>query len=125
MYPQEGSCHYRDSLSVTRINSYKRISNKDCDLLRRAVAEVGPISVGMDAGQKDFSFYSHGVYKNDKCSSDKLDHGVLVVGYNMKDTPYWIVKNSWGSGWGEGGYFKIQMSDNMCGICTIATYPVM
>ena len=81
--------------------------------------------MGMDAGQNDFRFYSHGVYRNDKCSSKHLDHGVLVVGYSMKDTPYWIVKNSWGNVWGEKGYFKIEMSDNMCGICTIPSYPVV
>ncbi|KAI6646915.1 Cathepsin L [Oopsacas minuta] len=121
----ELNCKYKRSLGVTKIKSYIQIPREDCTILRRAVAEIGPVSVGMDARHSDFSSYSYGVYRNDRCSSTKLNHGVLVVGYNMEGNGYWIVKNSWGSRWGEAGYFKIDMRDNMCGICTLASYPVL
>ncbi|KAM9302160.1 cathepsin W-like [Gastrophryne carolinensis] len=51
-----------------------------------------------------------------------IDHMVLLVGYSKgNNEPYWIAKNSWGTDWGENGYFRIYRGDNICGI---ATYPV-
>lgn len=60
----------------------------------KLIFTVGPISVAIDASQKTFRFYKHGVYRDAKCSSTKLDHGVLVVGYgtDMSDK-YWLIKN--------------------------------
>ena len=49
-----------------------------------------------------------------------MNHAVLIVGY----TPgYWIVKNSWGAGWGSGGYIYLVRGKNMCGIADEASYP--
>ncbi|KAI6650732.1 Cathepsin L [Oopsacas minuta] len=118
-------CKYQRSRIVSKLKSFVRIPRGDCTQLRRAVAEIGPVSVGIDVSQDSFHSYSHGVYKSGRCSSTKLNHGVLVVGYNMEGSGYWIVKNSWGKRWGEAGYFRIDMRDNMCGICTSALYPVI
>ena len=55
---------------------------------------MGPVSVGIDARGFWFRFYSHGVYEGTFCSSHRLNHGVLVVGYGSEDNnDYWLVKN--------------------------------
>merc|ERR1719433_2280008 len=48
-----------------------------------------------------------------------FDHEVLIVGWGKEEeTPYWIVKNSWGSFWGQDGYFFLEMGRNSTGIET-------
>ncbi|WZZ12250.1 hypothetical protein YC2023_105339 [Brassica napus] len=56
----------------------------------------------------------------------RTGHAGLVVGYGVENSiPYWLVKNSWGSDWGENGYFKIERGKNMCGIESCASYPLV
>ena len=97
--------------------------------LKEAVATVGPVSVAIDASHESFQFYSTGVYDEEECSSENLDHGVLVVGYGTTaDTKedYWIVKNSWGIQWGDKGYIKMTRNKkNQCGIASSASYPLV
>jgi len=75
----------------------------------------GPISVAIEADQAIFQFYTSGVLDGN-CGRN-LDHGVTLVGFNSdSSTGYWIVKNSWGTSWGNKGYVWIRAMKNMCGI---------
>ncbi|MCP4294238.1 MAG: hypothetical protein GY786_01375 [Proteobacteria bacterium] len=63
--------------------------------------------------------YKKGVYKTKNCGTGPMDvnHAVLATGYGVESgTKYYVVKNSWGSGWGDQGYFKIEAMTNMCAI---------
>ena len=92
--------------------------------LKEAVS-IGPVSVAIEADRYIFQHYSTGVISGYFCGKN-LDHGVLIVGYGVENgIKYWLVKNSWGSSWGDGGYVKIERSDseNDSGICGIASQP--
>jgi C1A family cysteine protease len=93
--------------------------------LQAAVAHQ-PVSVAIQANQFAFQFYKSGVLTG-ACGHD-LDHGVLVVGYGMdggSGKPYWKVKNSWGPGWGESGYIRLEKGVGLCGIADSASFPLL
>ena len=82
--------------------------------LAEACKEKGPISVAIDGAWISLRFYKSGVYYEPQCFTTKLNHGVLLVGYGTEaDTEadagkeFYLVKNSWGTGWGMDGYFKM------------------
>ena len=65
---------------------------------------------------------------DDSSCGTRLDHGVAAVGYGTEDgKDYWLVRNSWGTGWGEEGYIKLAMhvseAAGQCGILSAASYP--
>jgi cathepsin L len=187
-------CNVAADPVATGITGYRNVTSGDEDALADAIYANSVISVGIDASQMTFQFYSKGIYEDHKCKNtyDKLDHGVAVVGYgtgmapqppmppppppgpqscigmkpqlcertagchlckdkngfqycdpdactgsdNATETPsavkaaagadYWIVKNSWGSDWGVGGYiFMSRNQNNQCGIATDAVWAVL
>ncbi|KAF8796171.1 Cathepsin L like protein [Argiope bruennichi] len=124
---EDGTCHFKKSSVGATVTGYVDIPTGDEEALKQAVATVGPISVAIDASQDSFQTYQDGIYDEPQCSSDLLDHGVLVVGYGTEDgSDYWLVKNSWGTSWGINGYIKMSRNkNNQCGIATQASYPLV
>merc|ERR1712025_731345 len=84
----------------------------------------GPISVAIDASGGGLGFlfpwlksYKKGIATPKKCTSDALDHGVTLVGYGEENgNKYWTIKNSWGTNFGESGYFRLARGSRKCGI---------
>eukprot|EP01089_Gocevia_fonbrunei_P022854 TRINITY_DN93_c0_g2_i1.p1 TRINITY_DN93_c0_g2~~TRINITY_DN93_c0_g2_i1.p1 ORF type:complete len:340 (+),score=105.65 TRINITY_DN93_c0_g2_i1:127-1020(+) len=122
---EDGSCHFNAANVGATLKGYTDIASGSEPSLQDKIATIGPISVAIDASQSSFQFYSTGVYNEPACSSTSLDHGVLAVGYGTSgSTPYYIVKNSWGTDWGQNGYIWMSRNaNNQCGIATMASYP--
>ncbi|CAH1416621.1 unnamed protein product [Lactuca virosa] len=108
------------------IKGYETIKSKDEKSLQSAVAKQ-PVSVAIAAGFL-FQLYGSGLYSG-PCGTH-LNHAVTVVGFGEEDgRKYWIVKNSWGTDWGEDGYMRIERESKdkggKCGIAKDSTYPVL
>jgi len=123
-YPYVGvdqTCKLDQSDIKYHFSSWTFIDDNE-DAMVAALNDKGPLSVALDATY--WSFYSGGIYDS-SCSSERMNHGVLLVGYGSENgTGYWIIKNSWADDWGEKGYLRLIRGKNKCGVnnfvCTIA-----
>jgi len=108
------------------VTGFKDVPSHDTNALLEAVSQ-GPVAVAIEADQMAFQLYKGGVLTQE--CDDKVDHGVLIVGYGTeKGTDYWKIKNSWGPQWGEQGYVRIQRGlagAGKCGLKTEPSYPVV
>ncbi|GMN50125.1 hypothetical protein TIFTF001_019279 [Ficus carica] len=123
---EEGTCEEKkEETQVVTISGYQDVPTNDEQSLIKALAHQ-PLSVAIEASDRDFQFYSGGVFSG-RCGTE-LDHGVTAVGYgSSKGSDYIIVKNSWGPKWGERGYIRMQSNtgkpEGLCGINKMASYP--
>ena len=82
------------------------------------VKSTGPLSVCVDA--TDWASYVKGVVSS--CGTD-VNHCVQVVAVDTaSNNGYWQIRNSWGTEWGEGGYIRLSVGQDMCGITTDPTF---
>lgn len=111
-----------------KLVSYELVGYGDEEELKAMLAVNGPISVAIDVTDMgNLMYYKSGVFTDYSCSQDNVNHAVLLVGYGVDKTglPYWLIKNSWGTQFGDQGYFKIARNkNNMCGVASMAIYPV-
>ncbi|XP_050518901.1 procathepsin L [Diabrotica virgifera virgifera] len=115
-------CVYDKNKALVNITSWAVLPARDEQALEVALAKVGPVAASINASPRTFQLYHHGIYDDSSCSSDHVNHAMLVVGYT-KDA--WILKNWWGKHWGENGYMRLRRHKNRCGISNYAAYALV
>ncbi|KAL3017118.1 hypothetical protein AAZX31_06G256500 [Glycine max] len=116
----------KETQGVAQIKGYENVPSNSEKALLKAVANQ-PVSVYIDAGA--LQFYSSGIFTG-KCGTAP-NHAATVIGYGKArgGAKYWLVKNSWGTKWGEKGYIRmkrdIRAKEGLCGIATNASYPTV
>ncbi|XP_015233465.1 PREDICTED: cathepsin S-like [Cyprinodon variegatus] len=128
-YPYAGrdqDCRYNAAFRAANCSRYSFLPEGDEQALKEAIATIGPISVAIDAKRPRFAFYRSGVYDDPTCTQN-INHAVLAVGYGtLNGQDYWLVKNSWGTNFGDQGYIRMARNkNNQCGIALYPCYPIM
>jgi cathepsin F len=115
--PKFKKCQLNSGMTkLVQVSSYTDISTNEIDIAN-TLATYGPISTSINGNI--LQTYVSGIISNPNCSLS-LNHAVILIGYGPASdgsgTDYWIVKNSWGTSWGESGFFRIQRGVGRCGI---------
>lgn len=122
---KHGKCQYKKSEGVVGAKSYNYVTKNNVSALKNAV-EQQPVSISIDASSNYFNSYSSGILNNASKCGTGLDHAVMIAGWGTQNgTDFWLVKNSWGTSWGESGYirFEITSGAGMCGCQKQPLYP--
>ena len=127
---REGQCRTAVPLGPT-ITGCRSVAAGDEKTMKLLVGTVGPVTAVLDISPRSFQFYKSGVYSERTCHPPYADHHVLVTGYGTqydqglgKVVDYWVVKNCWGTKWGDKGYMRIIRNNyNHCGIANRVTVP--
>ena len=132
-YPYEAAqraCKNITSPKKVQLKKYKFLAPRDPEAMLQAL-HVQPIAAAVASENPYFQFYSKGILFSYLCG-EKIDHAILIVGYGEDSAlgPFWIVKNSWGSKWGENGYFRIAREmkkgeSGHCGINLYVSHPIL
>lgn len=122
------TCKYNSASGVVNTIGYKTISSGDVNGHITAL-QSAPISAAVAASSAVFQLYRGGIISSTSCGT-ALNHAVNLVGYGTENgVNYWIVRNSWGTNWGESGYFRVLRStsngDGICGILKMSSYPLI
>jgi C1A family cysteine protease len=98
--------------------SYVNLSNPysvpSVAAIKQAIYKYGPISAAVCVGSQ-FQRYKSGIFStNESCGSSAVNHAIVLAGWD-DTTQSWLLRNSWGSSWGESGYMRIKYNTSNIG----------
>ena len=104
---------------IVQVADYSRVPAYSEAQLEAAIAKQ-PVSVTVEADKPVFHHYTGGIINSSACGTG-LDHAITAGGFSKTSDggAYYIVRNSWGSSWGESGYVRIAATSSGPGICGI------
>ncbi|KAL9242276.1 hypothetical protein vseg_016293 [Gypsophila vaccaria] len=124
---KKGECQFNPEKVAVKVVNFTTIPFEE-DQIAAHLVHHGPLAIGLNA--VFMQTYVGGVSCPLICSKRQINHGVLLVGYGAKGysilrlgyKPYWIIKNSWGTKWGENGYYRLCRGyRGMCGMNTMVS----
>jgi hypothetical protein len=122
---------------MATVASWGILPKNDENLIQLALRYIGPVAVGFNGNDPAFLAYAGGIFNKQDCDTGVSNHAMLIVGYGEEEQTvvdtkgaiktetirYWIVRNSWGEGWGENGYIRIKrgaggtgLGGGVCGV---------
>eukprot|EP01083_Nonionella_stella_P284187 967311_1 len=116
-----GVCSKQDNFTLYYVSEYSGVSGVDD--MKAEIYARGPISCGVDA-TPELEAYTGGVFS--QSGKERLNHEISVIGWGVTDEgeAFWVVRNSWGTYWGEEGFFRIKMGSDNLGIEKDCTWGV-
>jgi C1A family cysteine protease len=123
---RDGKCKFDKTKAALKVSGFKFAGTEDEDQIKEFLYTTGPLAIALNADP--LQFYSGGIINDgpEDCDPQGMNHAVTLVGYGVQgSTKYWIVKNSWGSSWGERGFFRIARGNGTCGVNTYVTTAVL
>jgi len=116
------TCRFSASKAVAQVSSWFYPGTNEVTI-RNYLYSYGPLAVAINADP--LQYYQSGVINLSNCSTT-LNHAVTLIGYGTANgLDYWVVKNSWGSVWGENGFFRMARGVGMCGINLFAVGAIL
>jgi cathepsin L len=113
---QDGTCASAQCTPQLKVSSTTGIAQSESSIY--TALQGAPLSICCDASS--WSNYNGGVLAGSSCG-DNVDHAIQLTGYNSGQGGYWIVRNSWGTSWGEAGFIWLQYGQNTCDITSEVT----
>jgi cathepsin X len=111
-----GDCFVPDKYRVYNIEGLGTVSGEEA--MKQEIFQRGPIVCGISVPNDLFKNYTGGIYE-DQSGDMNIVHDISVVGYGVEDgVKYWLVRNSWGTFWGESGFFRVVRGTNNIAIET-------
>eukprot|EP01103_Thecamoeba_quadrilineata_P000354 TRINITY_DN102_c0_g1_i2.p1 TRINITY_DN102_c0_g1~~TRINITY_DN102_c0_g1_i2.p1 ORF type:complete len:328 (-),score=41.55 TRINITY_DN102_c0_g1_i2:39-1022(-) len=118
------ACKFNKQYIVADITSWNYVSRSastESNMVQALYAN-GPLSVCVDASA--WSSYTGGIFPASACGTS-IDHCVEAEGYNLGSSPYWLIRNSWATSWGENGYMQLEYGANACAVAQEVTQVVI
>ncbi|KAF0692571.1 Aste57867_16383 [Aphanomyces stellatus] len=119
--PDKG-CFAQPSFDKYYVSEFGAVNGEE--KMKAEIFARGPIVCGV-AVSKEFLDYTGGVI-DDKTGATDIDHDIAIVGWGVDEhgTPYWVGRNSWGTYWGEDGWFRLRRGTNNLGVETDCQFGV-
>ena len=119
---RDQSCKNTSGAGVTGVSGYDKVARK-AQAIRDSIYQNGPNNVAVAAGNNVFMYYTGGIITANEGCPTRIDHAIVAVGYGSENgTDYAIVRNSWGTGWGEQGFVRLELVDGYFGTCGVNSY---
>lgn len=121
---KRGGCRldYKKIVPETKNLEYDFVRPFDIQEMKQQLASKGPMCSAVEVDPFHFLFYKEGVYDYQK-EYHRLNHAVLLTAYHDdQEIPYWVIKNSWGTSWGENGYMRMAIKDQGEGVAGVHLY---